>query len=42
VKTLIVLSNPPYDGSDVEWNELRLAEATTERGHEVRLFLIND
>ena len=42
MKTLIVLSNPPYDGSDVAWNALRLAEAATERGHEVRLFLIND
>ena len=42
MKTLIILSNPPYDGSDVAWNALRLADTAVERGHDVRLFLIND
>jgi uncharacterized protein involved in oxidation of intracellular sulfur len=39
---LIILGNPPYDGSDVAWNALRLADTATDRGHDVRLFLIND
>jgi uncharacterized protein involved in oxidation of intracellular sulfur len=42
VKTLIILSNPPYDGSDIAWNALRLAGAAVDRGHDLRLFLIND
>ena len=41
-ENLVILGNPPYDGSDVAWNALRLADTATDRGHDVRLFLIND
>jgi len=39
---LIVFNRPPYDGTDVTWNGLRLAGKLAETGHEVRLFLMND
>ena len=39
---LIVFNRPPYDGTDVTWNGLRLAGKLTEAGHAVRLFLMND
>jgi uncharacterized protein involved in oxidation of intracellular sulfur len=39
---LIVLNRPPYDGTDVTWNALRLAGQLQEARHEVRLFLMND
>ena len=42
MKTLIVFNRPPYDGTDVTWNGLRLAGKLLENGHEVRLFLMND
>lgn len=42
MKILIVFNHPPYDGSDVTWNGLRLAGKLTEAGHAVRLFLMND
>ncbi len=42
MKTLIILNRPPYDGTDVTWNGLRLAGKLLEAGHEVRLFLMND
>ena len=42
MKTLIVFNRPPYDGTDVTWNGLRLAGKLAEKGHEVRLFLMND
>jgi len=42
MSTLIVLNRNPYDGTDVTWNALRLAEKLHEDGEEVRLFLMND
>lgn len=42
MKTLIIFNRPPYDGTDVTWNGLRLAAKLREAGHEVRLFLMND
>jgi uncharacterized protein involved in oxidation of intracellular sulfur len=42
MSTLIVLNRNPYDGTDVTWNALRLAEKLREDGELVRLFLMND
>lgn len=42
MKILIVFNRPPYDGTDVTWNGLRLAGKLAEAGHAVRLFLMND
>jgi len=42
MKTLLVLNVNPYDGTDVTWNALRLAEQLLNRGVELRLFLMND
>ncbi len=42
MSVLIVFNRQPYDGTDVTWNGLRLAERLHEEGHEVRLFLMND
>ena len=39
---LIIFNRPPYDGTDVTWNGLRLAGKLAEAGHAVRLFLMND
>ncbi|MGD9780714.1 MAG: DsrE/DsrF/TusD sulfur relay family protein [Kiritimatiellia bacterium] len=39
---LIVFNRPPYDGTDVTWNGLRLAGTLAKSGHAVRLFLMND
>ncbi|WP_133129032.1 DsrE/DsrF/TusD sulfur relay family protein [Legionella nagasakiensis] len=39
---LIIFNRPPYDGSDVTWNGLRLAEKLHEKCEEVRIFLMND
>jgi len=42
VNTLIIFNRQPYDGTDVTWNGLRLAEQLLNVGMEVRLFLMND
>ncbi len=42
MKILIIFNRPPYDGTDVTWNGLRLASKLAEAGQEVRLFLMND
>ncbi|RMW99900.1 DsrE/DsrF/TusD sulfur relay family protein [Legionella jordanis] len=39
---LIIFNRAPYDGTDVTWNGLRLAEKLCEAGQEVRIFLMND
>jgi len=39
---LIILNRVPYDGTDVTWNGLRLAEKLFEAEQEVRIFLMND
>jgi len=42
MKVLIVFNREPYDNTDVTWNGLRLAETLRKKGHEVRIFLMND
>jgi len=42
MNTLIVFNHLPYDGTDVTWNGLRLADKLLDTGMEVRLFLMND
>ena len=42
MKLLLILNHKPYDGSDVAWNALRLAETSLSLGHEVRIFVMND
>ena len=42
MKILIIFNHAPYDGTDVTWNGLRLAENLVESGQDVRIFLMND
>ena len=42
MNTLIILNKQPYDGTDVIWNGLRLADNLLNLDVEVRLFLMND
>lgn len=42
MKFLLIFNHEPYDGTDVTWNGLRLAEQLLDTGQEVRIFLIND
>jgi len=45
VRLLIVLNRRPYnDGHlvDVTWNALRLAQTSLAKGHEVKVFLMNE
>ncbi len=42
MKILIIFNHQPYDGSDVTWNGLRLAEKLNEAGESVWIFLMND
>jgi len=42
MNTLIVFNRQPYDGTDVTWNGLRLAEQLITLDVEVRVFLMND
>ena len=42
MKILIITSHPPYDGTDVVWNALRLAGVLSAAGDDVRLFVMND
>ena len=39
---LIVLNDNPYNGSDVTWNALRLADKINKTGTKVRMFIVND
>lgn len=39
---LLILSRQPYDGTDVTWNALRLAERLLKDRVEARLFVMND
>lgn len=39
---LILFNHQPYDGTDITWNGLRLADKLFERGLQVRVFLMND
>lgn len=42
MNALIVLNHQPYDGTDVTWNALRLAQTLHEDDVDVRIFLMND
>jgi len=42
MRVLLIFNRPPYDGSDVTWNGLRLAKTLRDGGNEVHIFLIND
>ncbi len=42
MKILFVFNHEPYDGSDVAWNALRLAKNLFQKGHKIRIFLMND
>ena len=42
MNTLIIFNHQPYDGTDVTWNGLRLAETLLSAGVEICLFLMND
>jgi len=39
---LLVFNRNPYDGSDITWNGLRLADQLLNVGLEVNIFLMND
>ena len=39
---LLVFNRNPYDGTDVTWNGLRLAEQLINNGLDVNIFLMND
>ncbi|MCW8443145.1 DsrE family protein [Fluoribacter gormanii] len=39
---LIIFNRMSYDGTDVTWNGLRLAEKLLDAEQEVRIFLMND
>jgi len=39
---LLVFNRNPYDGTDVTWNGLRLADQLLNSGLEVNIFLMND
>ena len=42
MNTVIIFNRQPYDGTDVTWNGLRLADTLLGGGMEVRIFLMND
>jgi uncharacterized protein involved in oxidation of intracellular sulfur len=39
---LLVFNRNPYDGTDITWNGLRLADQLLNEGLEVKIFLMND
>lgn len=41
-RLLLVIGHAPYDGTDVVWNALRLADTALDENMEVRLFLMNE
>ncbi len=42
MKTLIIFNHQPYDGTDLTWNGLRLADKLLDAGETVKIFLMND
>ena len=42
MNTLIIFNHQPYDGTDVTWNGLRLADKLFSTEMDVRIFLMND
>ncbi|MBI2300135.1 MAG: DsrE family protein [Armatimonadetes bacterium] len=39
---LVIFNHPPYDGTAVTWNALRLIKQSQSAGMEVRIFLMNE
>jgi len=42
MNALVIFNRNPYDGTDITWNGLRLAEQLFNTGLEVNIFLMND
>lgn len=42
MKLLVILSHPPYDGTDVIWNAIRLIDTALIEGNNVYVFVMND
>jgi len=42
MKILIIFNRNPYDGTDITWNGLRLADQLLNKDTELRIFLMND
>jgi uncharacterized protein involved in oxidation of intracellular sulfur len=42
MKILIIFNRQPYDGTDVTWNGLRLADKLSDSDVIVKIFLMND
>lgn len=42
MKLLVLLSHPPYDGTDVLWNAIRLIDTALVERHNVFIFVMND
>jgi len=42
MNALMIFNHQPYDGTDVTWNGLRLADKLLSTGMTVRVFLMND
>ena len=42
MNTLIIFNHQPYDGTDIAWNGLRLADKLCDENMTVRIFLMND
>ncbi|MCB5229571.1 MAG: DsrE family protein [Candidatus Cloacimonetes bacterium] len=42
MKILVIFNHAPYDGSDLTYNGLRLVNTLLDKGHELRVFLMND
>jgi uncharacterized protein involved in oxidation of intracellular sulfur len=42
MKLLVILSHPPYDGTDVIWNAIRLIDTALVEKHNVFVFVMND
>jgi len=42
MNTLLIFNCNPYDGTDVTWNGLRLAEGLLKKDVKVNIFLMND
>ena len=42
MEVLIIFNRNPYDGTDVTWNGLRLAEKMLDLKMQVKIFLMND
>ncbi|MCP4634807.1 MAG: DsrE family protein [candidate division Zixibacteria bacterium] len=39
---LLILNHKPYDGTDVIWNSLRIANTLSASGDNVKIFVMND